>query len=248
MESNFKLNFGIPLNYNEQPVIVKELVIREISGVEEEILLSKKFDVYTKIDKVIANVIVKAIAYDAKGNPLEIEGFKDIIAKYIAPIDKTYLLIFLRVISLGSDFEMEYTCPNPECKARLKIKVDLSLFTPKVPEVSDYEYEITAPSGKVFKARLPVGPIAEKLFRLSPEESGFASKAILYRLVSIDGQQPTLKDVEALSIKDRNFLRNQFAKREGELDLTIESVCSICGYAAQIPIDLAQEGFFYPKQ
>jgi len=239
---------GYPLEYNKEKIWVKKFYLREITGYEEEILLSRRLDAVEKVIQVISSCTEGILGVKPTGEEVKVDkSFSDFIVRGLTPIDKVYLFIKLRVISLGQTFEFDYNCENPSCGVKSRYSVNLDEIKYTLPSELKFEYEVKLPSGRVAVCRLPVGEASVNLMKLSTQDVNYASKIILLRLVSLDGKQPDLNAVRGLSMKDRNYLREKFNQYEGILDTTFLLKCPICGNEAEVAVDFAQPGFFFPK-
>jgi hypothetical protein len=241
-----ELAIGYPLEYNKEKVLVKKVALREITGYEEELLLSRRLDPTDKIIQVIASCVTDIWGIKPDGTATKIERtFADVVVAGLSPIDKIWLFLKLRSISLGPNFEFEYNCEN--CGTKNLYKINLDEIERTVPGKVQFEYQLTLPSGKVAVCRLPVGETSVNLMKLSVQDVNYASKSILLRLVSLDGKPADLNAVRALSMRDRNYLREKFNEYEGSLDTTKILKCGACGSEVRVDIDFAQPSFFFPK-
>lgn len=243
-----KLFIPYILEYNKEPVRITQISLREITGKEEEILLSRRFDFADKFVKTIASCITEIKAEKKDGTPVSITlDFAEEIVKGLAPLDKTHLYIVLRVISLGEEYEFEYTCSNPDCQSRNRVTVNLLedvRFVP--PKEIMYQYDLTLPSGKKASCRIPLGRFSDALSRITANDPMVLTKVLMARLVSLDGKDVTLQEVQSLSLKDRNYLFQVFDEKEGVVESDIEVVCPKCTTRELITIDFSQISFFYP--
>ena len=70
---------------------------------------------------------------------------------------------------------------------------------------------------------------------------------ILMRLEAVDDEPPTLGLVKALSMRDRNFVRDFQEEVEGGVDTTVEMECPFCRHEFDRQLDVNQPGFFSPS-
>mgnify|MGYP001773205978 CR=1 FL=1 len=246
----FQLLIPYPLVYNNEEVLVKQVTLREITGKEEEILLSRRFDAADKLVKLIANCLTEIKGIKKDGSPVSIDlVLAEEVVKGLSPLDKTYLYIMLRVISLGEEYSFEYTCSNPDCQSKNLVKVNLLSdvkFEP--PKQIEYEYTVTLPSGKQAVCRLPLGKQSDYLARIPANDPGVLNKMIFARLVSLDGKSISLQEIVSLGLRDRDYLFKVFNEKEGTIDSSLELVCPKCNTSDVVDIDFSQLGFFYPSR
>lgn len=229
-----------PVNFHGN--VYDKVVIREMTGVEEDLLASKKISSSLKFDKLLTSVIDIVI-----GENNRIED-KDVIFDFVRELmqlDRMNLLLQLRILSLGSEYQFEYTCSG--CKKTNYAMVlldDIQIKKPNLEGVSENGlYDIDVYGHK----------FTMKILTAKDEVSGLVENDVLttmlaQRIVKIDDKKGDLNTVKRLPIKFRQKLRNVIKLREGDIDLTIEAQCKYCGNVDRIEIDLGDTNFFFPAE
>lgn len=242
--------FALSGGYVKDGHLYNKVVLRGMTGVEEDALAARRVPVQKRIDTVIKNCIV---SMSDNGGMVLTE--KDDIAKAVGSLtatDRTILIIGIRIASLDSKYAFDVRCP--ECETTVHTAVDLTEFLKDVvpmPEpMKRVGYDVTLPSGKrVLWDVLTSSKEAEVGQRNRQLPGDAVSMSLLARITTIDGHQATLDEVKALSLKDRNALRAAFEKAEGSINVDIEDIICTnpsCGAIFKSSLDLGQSGFFSP--
>jgi hypothetical protein len=208
---------------------VKTLQIRELTGIEEDILASN-MPMAKKMTAVMANCTMKA------GDFLEKVKIDEAIRKATIT-DRWHLLIALRVLSLGSDYVFKATCPH--CGKEDELHFDLNkIAVKKAPKADVMFHEIDLPSGLKARLKIGTGETEEKIEQMSKDQTA-ATVGIYARLAEINGKPPSFSEVQQLPMKDRNAIRAKIEELEGELDDEYTQTCIGCGreWKAELPLE-----------
>ena len=129
--------FTLPCGYvDESGTLHQKVQLREMTGVEEEILAGKG-EVTARLNRVIANCIV-SLGEDLPGDLR--------LVKKLTVVDRVFLLIALRRVSLGDDYGMKIKCPA--CSEESNFRVDLSgLEVRHMEDPTKRRFEGNLPSG-----------------------------------------------------------------------------------------------------
>lgn len=221
-------------------VLHRDALLGEMTGREEDILSSPKMSAVQKTAQILENCIQSIGEYDKKH-----DKFKHYV-KSLCLNDRLFLLIQIRVISLGKLFDFKITCPH--CFKASNQTVSLDDF--KVEGLKDPMSQtwtgILPKSKKSYKCRIQDGYEEEKQEKNSKNENDILSLLIMSRLKELDGKPCSLEDVKKLSMLDRNHLRNQMKKSEGSIDNEIEIECPHCNKEFKTEIDIGSPSFFFP--
>ena len=128
--------FELPCGYLHTDKVLDIVELRELTGVEEDILASRKISNDSKLNKVLVNCI--NILRDKESSIVIKDKAKlsEIVPK-MATGDRLFLLIRLRQVSLGDNFEFQTICP--ECKKKQNFIVNLNdLKVLKLPELISF--------------------------------------------------------------------------------------------------------------
>jgi hypothetical protein len=195
-----------------------EIVLREMTGVEEEILTNQRLiRSGDAVNQVLRNCIVKL---GDKDTP----SLEDVLSMLSG--DRLFALVRLRQVSLGDDIDLELVCPNQICRKPCIVHVNIEDL-----EVSYYgerrEFEFKLPgSGSIVRFGYLDG---NKEKRLSALQEPTISSAMLIRIIDIDGKSPDKKTVSAMSLRDRTALRGEMARVDGGIDTVVDTECEAVG-------------------
>jgi hypothetical protein len=108
------------------------------------------------------------------------------------------------------------------------------------------EPEKTTPTGKPVRFKMLGGKDEERSGKLKGDDA--ISTLLSLRLELLDGKPPTIADIQALTLRERLYLRDGlFRKYDGGVDTTLEVTCPSCGHEFERELDIAQMGFFFPS-
>jgi len=264
--------YQLPCGYvDEQGKVHKTIVLREMTGTEEDIMDDDELPVHERTTMLLSACCEKI------GNETDPEKIKAIIGddlKAGLPItssDRLAMRIFLRRCSCGDVYKFERTCPR--C-GHLNKNKQLDLRTIEMTEVPEDRVPkrrvevVLRRSGRKAIVRVLTASHEEKLTGLSLNQKDLRSYAILARLEQLevetevpgaDGQPPqkqkqmiTLGDpkrdldlVKALPKDDRNHLREVYNAMEADVDTSVQVSCQgrLCNCEFEFPLDLGQAFF-----
>ncbi len=229
--------------------LLRDAMVREMTGVEEEILASKG-KVTPRLNRVIANCLI------------EIGGQKATLAmvKGLTMLDRMFLLIAIRRVSLGDSYEVKLKCPNTACLTDGTYRIDLGGLATTTPEdPRQRQHVLTTPSGTRIDWHTMNGEDEEWLeaMRAKLNGEGLPTLAMLARIDAIDGEplprdngpdvKRSLSRLVSLSLRDRNAFRHAHATSEGDMDTEVEFACATCGFEFKAEMEVAAAGFFFPS-
>jgi hypothetical protein len=219
--------------------------VRPMTGHEEEILATPRL---VKRGNAINTIFNRCIQEEYDSDKFLTE-------------DRTYLLIYLRGISYGTNYEVEVKCP--ECTRTSPYTINLhELYVDNCPE--DYDFsklsDILPTTQLPFAFRLSRGDdeirvqdYREKRLRTGQEISTQTDDTLLYRtsllLEDLGGLknkheiQMLLKD---LPINDVAYLRNIINEPPFGVDTNAEVICPRCYNEFSIDLPL-EASFFFPR-
>lgn len=218
--------------------LYRDVELREITGVEEDIMVSPSLTAPQKVSRVLGNCLLRMGPVQEKQALLE-------AARRLLSGDRVYLLICARRISLGDIYPVEEKCP--QCGALNYFELDLKeLESVSMPDPMTRIFPLELPSGRKATVKLLTGVDEERGAQLV-KAADMATLAIALRLEALDGTTPTLEEIKALPLKDRNAIRDAFDEREGGVDTSLELACPRCGHEYATDADITQRGFFSPS-
>ncbi len=170
--------------------------------------------------------------------------------------DRFFALLMVRALTYGPEYAFGVGCQNEACRARIQWEVNLTELP--VRALSDESraaflggnsFETTLPdAGKRVRFKLLTGYDERKLpalQRAAPDR--LLSAVLAYRVLEVDGVDAKAKRqfLEELTMRDADFLVDEFDRVDCGVDTTIEIECPEC-FATQeveLPFDKA---FFLP--
>ena len=220
------------------------LHVRPMTGKEEQILATPR---WVKGGKAMDMIFESCIQ----------EGYDPV---NLLSIDRTYLLIFLRVISYAPEYEVEIKCPD--CATKQSSVIHLNELD--VEECSNNfgpeKLDDTLPTtGFTFGYRLGTGhdelevsKHRERKAKWFGERSG--DDTLLFRMANlieyiedINHKKDIQTILEQLPVSDVNYIRNVVNEPPFGVDTKIPQVCVSC--MSEFDIDLPLEAnFFFPRR
>lgn len=215
-----------------------EVRVREITGVEEDMLASKKVPATKKMGQLLVGCTQGIGPFS---DPTQVAA---LVPKLLVG-DRVFLLLAIRRVSLGDEYPFRSECP--ECEVQSLFNIDLSgLEVKPMPEPRKRSYEVVTPKGRKVQWHPMDGAGEQKLANLGGEADK-VTMALLVRLDAVDDSPPTLSGLKALGMSERNFLRDCFQEAEGGVDTGMEMECPKCSHEYKIELDIGQQGFFFPS-
>lgn len=216
----------------------KTFTIREMTGADEEYV--NRADIKTNGAKVATALLsrcvlsVGTLTRKSVGNPKEWENiFKEMLTG-----DRDTILLELRRESIGDTIEVAHTCPNPDCKAKLKTEVAIDeLQINEFDGLREIPFELPKgyrdKKGNVHKRgimRRPNGLDGELLTPLAKNNIAKAETTLLTRICKFeDGAYIDESVMASLSLKDRNYLQGLLNEHQFGVDMTVDVMCDHCG-------------------
>jgi len=157
--------------------------------------------------------------------------------------DRLFALVRLRQVSLGDEVELELACPNTGCGERTPITVNLGDIE-ATPYGEEREFEFTLPgSGRKVKFGYLDG---HKEKRLAALKEPNLTAAMMIRIVEIDGQPPSKKALNEMTMGDRSALRKEMLRVDGGIDTQVDVSCDACGTRIRTRLE-AEPAFLFPS-
>ena len=234
----------LPTGYlDETGTLFKDAMLREITGEEEDILTSKKMHVQMKMNKILENCVL-SIGPHRQGSS---EWSR--ILKSLTASDRLYLILKIRIVSLGAMFSFKVKCTSEECGKHSNQTVSLEEFMVRgLPNPKQRTWAGKLPrSGFEYHARVQSGFEEDVLSRQKDTES-LMTMALAVRMVDLNGKAPVdLKTLKQLGVADRQYLRDDFEKHEGAIENEVDVMCPHCMHEFKVPIDIGDPSFFFPS-
>lgn len=240
LPNGFELDGGVWVNTYE---------LREMSGFEEDLIADARVarDGST-VEKLLAACITKL------GEVTEKTEIAELVPK-LCDADATFLLLKLRVLSLGGDFASRYKCPADGCGHEATHRVDLTKqgigYRDTAPPKAGFEEILTKGDGEevpVLLRSITVGDTA----KLKRGKAEHGDKIISFRLwlqtVSVRGKAvPSAKDLQYWGTGERNQLRARLVSEEKGVDLAVTNTCPKCEGEFSTTLEMGSLDFFFPS-
>lgn len=230
-------SWTLPCGHLDGETLVRDVVVREFRGYEEDILASEKLNPQEKIDMITLNCLQRLGACQDK--------------QLLAPIleglpvgDRVFLLFCARRTTLGDKYPYMNKCPS--CKKEDLYSVHLSeCKVREMPEPLVRIFDTKLPSGVDTRWHVMTGRDEKRVAGLSRRDDS-VTISILGRVELLAGKPPSIQALKELGMHDRNFLRDAFQEHEGGVDLEVSFECAKCGFSWESDLDITQRGFFFP--
>lgn len=222
---------------DENGVTHKTYTLREMTGEDEEYI--NRSDIKSNGAKVSTALLSRCVTSIGTLTKKAVGPKKwDEIFKSILVGDRDIMLLELRKQSIGSSIEVVHTCPNKECRAKLKTIIDVDEL-----EITPYdglrEIPFELPKGYVDgkgvlhrngKMRRPNGLDGEILTPVAKNNMAKAESLLLSRICQFDDGAYIDQSVMAkLSMKDRNYLQELLNEHSFGVNMTVPVMCDRCG-------------------
>lgn len=237
-----------------------EVQLRELSGLEEDLLANDKVSAAKKMNGLITNCIVRL------GSLTDRSAIAAAVPDMLVG-DRVFVLLAIRRTSVGDAYPYEDECP--ECKKKSLFSLDLSTLevvkmkdptkrivdarlpgsaalkvwanTGEVPEAERKE-----PTGKTVRFRPITGKDEERASSVKGADA--VSTLLGLRVELLDGKPASIADIQALSMNERAYLRDViFRENDGGVDTTLDVECPACSAEFSKELDIGQSGFFFPS-
>ena len=212
-----------------------EIGLVEMTGAEEDLLTNRRL---MKNGEAINQVLLNCTKRLGDNVEPKMKDILDLLSG-----DRLYALVRLRQVSLGDEVELELACPNTGCGERTGLTVNLGEIE-VTPYGEEREFEFTLPgSGRKVKFGYLDG---HKEKRLAALKEPNLTAAMMIRIVEIDGQPPSKKALNEMSMGDRSALRKEMLRVDGGIDTQVDVPCDACGTRIRTRLE-AEPAFLFPS-
>jgi len=231
--------FDLPCGFlHPDGTLIRSVKVREISGIEEDMLASKKTPPSKKMNELLSGCTL------AIGNITSPDEVRKCVSQLLLG-DRVFLLLSIRRVSLGDLYPFSEKCPA--CDTISLFDVDLaSLEIKLMPEPTKRIYETVTPKGTKVRWHPMDGNGEERLAVIQTEQDKI-TVSLLVRIDMINEAPPSLQVIKRMGMAERQAIRDAFQETEGGVDTSIEFECPKCGHEFKGDIDIRQRGFFFPS-
>lgn len=230
----------LPIGLEIDGVRYRNVVIDEMTGIDEENLSSRK--VRNNGAKAITLLLRRCIqsiegVIEQKRDPLSLIDEKYVRNMYVA--DRDFLVMCIRTLSGDSELLMNVSCPS--CSSEVDKMIDLKeLDVYEWDENEPVEITVDLPRGfynketQQYNSRIrwgfPKGVAQERLASLPENEMG--TNLIAIGLKGVEGREsiPSADDVRRLSVRDRGALADEIVQNSVGVETKIDLMCDACGH------------------
>ena len=226
--------YELPSGYvDPEGKVHTEIVIREMTGVEEDLLVSGSSGV---LETVVKRCVTRVGKYEQNCKEW------NTIFDSLPYSDLVFCLIRIRVVSLGREMNLRVTCP----KCANISSQNLDLFDFEIEGNKDKERKVSGelPSGKKFVIHVHTLKDEEHTHKIKEA----MTKEIMMRLEALDGDRPTVAMVRHLTMRDRSYLRSAIRQLEGKIDNEVEVTCPHCMHEFKAAMSVGDSSFFFPSE
>lgn len=224
------------------------LHVRPMVGEEEQILATPQF-------------VRKGTAMNMIFSRCLREQFKP---ENLLSADRTYLLIYLRGISYGLQYEVNVRCEDCDKKFSTTLDLDQDIEVEYCPDDFNPPLEAVMPtSGLSFTYRLSTGRDELQVQqyrdrRVKDFGSDVADDTLSFRMAqlvtSVTGPSGTITDkqeiqrlAKALHISDVAFIRNTVTEPPFGVNTRVQIICPVCQHDFDVEMPL-EANFFFPRR
>jgi hypothetical protein len=237
--------FELPCGYlDDDNRLHTEVVVREITGEEEDIMASEHIADHMKLNELLSRCVTRIGIFEGK-------AVLSRIVKELTMGDRVFLMFAIRRTTVGNEYPFYEVCPNPKCKRKSLYRFDMGqMDIRKMPDPMKRVFDVVLPSGIKATYKVSTGLEEERIFKIRNSKKDAMDRVsimVLLRISSLNGDPPTLESVKKLGMNDRNFIRELQEEVEGGVDTTLEMECPVCGHEFEVQLDPNRQGFFSPS-
>jgi hypothetical protein len=253
-------------------VLHKEVEIEAMGGDEEDLLGNRNIPIVLRLNAILSRVVKRLGSITDRGMIARAVSEMPLGTRQHLLIAMRVTSHWLSEKDL-----YRFTARCPRCRQESEHAINLlSLehYEPEDPSKQLYELELPYSKEKVQWRVLPGewDHALDVLARNKEMASDFLTHAIIARVISVNGEKVDLSVTDVLTpdkrkakiskraqqvikwakrakVVDRDRLRAHFLENEPGVDTDIECECKSerCGATWSVPLDLGQEGFFFPQ-
>ena len=223
--SNDEIELDLPSKnrFYTLPEPSKPITLRPMTFEDEKSMLSKKNGGTDIINRLLTRCL------------------SNIEVQQLMQMDKLYILMKLREISYGPEYQVTINCPN--CKAENNVKFELDTFS-----VNYADDDLTNP----LKVHLPVinKEVTVRLPRVSDEHyfaNAEQSLANIWRFVldigGYDSKAVISKVIPQLPLKDAHTLMQAIGCNEYGIDTNVRFACAYCDHIESMELPITADFF-----
>lgn len=217
-----------------------QITVKTMTTEEEKILAGQAGEGDAKLSQILTNCV------DLKG-----VNINDVLLA-----DKFYMLLVLKVVSYGENYDLQMTCGRDGCNCEYKHVVDVTKLPVKMWDKYEEPFFVTLPfRGSKLSLKYLRGfdenEVKDAVSATFKKTMALGDPAYLPRLakfiVAIDDKPVTWDEAKAfvigLPVRDSQALRKAIEKADCGVDTTLNVQCPKCATKAQVSLPF-NENFF----
>lgn len=266
-------SFMLPGGVQGEGELLRELEVIELDGDDEDILVSDATVYPLRLNAILSRKIQRV------GPITDAEIIKRIVPK-MSVLDRATVIVCVRRVTHGDIVPgIEFKCDGcKKTNTASPDLATITHIRPLKPDQLEWDFVIPRASMKaerdvVVKWHIFDGERELRLANVSKQigDKDMLTWRIMGRIMSIDGEAMSITDehfnadgtirqnkglvtlfraVKGMSQADRNALRNEFRRVEGDIDLSVKSKCDnpLCPQPEnELMLDITDRNFFFPE-
>jgi hypothetical protein len=217
LDGIFRLSGGLIAGENRR---LSEVELRPLTGYEEEWLARHP---QAPNALVVTHLLSACLVRIDDMTPSS-----DIVRRFLVG-DRDYLMLQLRHLTLGDEFQAVFLCPA--CHAKMDVTIQAGEIPverrPQTAACYTLELPATGPAGRAVRFRLPTGADQEAVLGMDLQSS---VAALLNRCILDDGGA-------ALSSEEREAVVEAMDQLAPQLEVELDLTCPECAHAFLAPFD-----------
>lgn len=223
----------------------REVEVREMTGHDEELLLGSKGKNFARVTtKLLAACVTRVGAL----KPSE----DDLRAMLVG--DRNYLLLAVRIASLGPEIEFSIHCPS--CKAKNNVIQDLQeLPIRELADPTETTVTVKLPSpvatpdgheATSAECKFLTGKDQEELSQFGDDAAGLINATLVKTIMKVGSwDKVTTEFVKGMTKRCRDSIMLKMKDMTPGVDMNVEVECGACGVKFETPVGM--EGFFVSR-
>lgn len=244
LEINDKIR--LPLGIRVDGQVFRDVVIDEMTGFDEELLVNKKHrnNGARAMTQLLRRVILEIPGLAKKDNPTDLLDEK--IIRSMAACDRDFTFLSVRLLSMEPTLGVQFTCPSCEATVDREIRIE-ELDVYEWPDGETPLIEVRLPIGirdadgvvhKDVLLRFATGEDQERLVLM--DRSKMMTALLASCIVKIgDGKVTADQEViRRMKTRDRQFLAAALGEHTPGVDLRVSVDCPDCEHEWEAEIDV----------
>lgn len=219
-------------------------ILRALTGDHEDLLRDKR----NLKDGGIIHKLLKSclVQLGPATTAPEIEKLYD---KHLSMADMTFLLVSLRMHSMGPKYSFDSKCPSCEGTSHLSLDMSTLRLTEQPEEFRGRSLCSSTTSMGLSLEWKPLLTLHTQALETIAErhKDQRATRELLLQIVKYNGEQPTVDSLRKLEHLERLSIREAIDAGTGGYDIELECECPKCDAEYHTMLPISMRDFFYPR-